>query len=358
MAKRALTYDTSVDSQPQTKKSEPTTPSKISTPDGHATVEAAVMSLSPQKTNSTFFDGELTDGKTVIRLVGFDRQQHTTLKNFFQKAIPIRLNNCAIQRNKLSGKLEVNIKGYTVIEKSTTTFHMEKLATLGSHEIPLIRLQEIDDYEKVTVKIKVLKVLDPETVGKNKTKQEVYVADATAVANVTIWEDDVNTFTPGCSYQLNRFSVRSYRGKKHLSYPPTGASYEQIDDIGDVMDESDDLDSNDTTIEDVKVIGVYQLESIYSCIGCKKGTIEVNENQQLGTCKLCKMDQVPHLGKLTAKLFLETFICESHVTVRAYKDMLNAIVQPQEITTANLIQSPRFDAKYNEFHVLTSVSRK
>ena len=66
MAKRALTYDSSVDSQPQTKKSEPTTLSKISTTDGHATVEAALMSLSPQKSNSTFFDRELTDGTGVI----------------------------------------------------------------------------------------------------------------------------------------------------------------------------------------------------------------------------------------------------------------------------------------------------
>ena len=67
------------------------------------------------------------------------------------------------------------------------------------------------------------------------------------------------------------------------------------------------------------------------------------------------MTQVPSLGKLTAKLFLDY---ESHVTVQVYEDMLNAIVHPQEITSANLIQLPRFDVKYNEFHVLTSVSRK
>ena len=147
---------------------------------------------------------------------------------------------------------------------------------------------------------------------------------------------------------LTAFRLSSYRGKKHLSYPPSGASYEEIDDIGEVMDESDDLDSNDTPVEDVKVIGVYQLERVYSCINCKKGTIEVSKNQQLGTCKLCKMAQVPRLGMLTAKFFLETFNCKSHVTVRAYEDMLNAIVQAQEITSANLIKSPRFDAKYNE----------
>ena len=124
----------------------------------------------------------------------------------------------------------------------------------------------------------------------------------------------INTFKPGASYQLNRFSVRSYRGKEHLSFPPTGASYQEIEDIGEVMDESDDLDSDDTLIEDVQVIGVYQLERVYLC-NCKKGIVELNNNDHLGTCKLCKMAQVPCVGKLTAKLFLETFNCESHVTV-------------------------------------------
>lgn len=53
------------------------------------------------------------------------------LKNFNQKAIPIGLNNCMIQKNKLSGKLEVALKGYTEIEKSSTTFQLGNIATLG-----------------------------------------------------------------------------------------------------------------------------------------------------------------------------------------------------------------------------------
>ena len=95
----------------------------------------------------------------------------------------------------------------------------------------------------------------------------MHVADATGVANITI---DIDTFTPGSSYQLNRFSVHSYRGKKHLSFPPSSASYMDIDDIGEVMGDSDDLETNDTPVEDDKVIGVYQLEWVYSCINCKK----------------------------------------------------------------------------------------
>ena len=104
MAKRALT-ESLVDPQPQKRKAEPTTPSKINSTDGHATVEAALVSLSPPKSNSMFFDGELTDGKGVIRVVGFDRQQHTILKNFGQKNTPVRLSNCVIQKNKLFRKV-------------------------------------------------------------------------------------------------------------------------------------------------------------------------------------------------------------------------------------------------------------
>ena len=58
-----------MDPQPQKKKSESTFPSKISTTDGHATVEAVVVSLSPQNTDSTFFDGELTDGEERFTLL-------------------------------------------------------------------------------------------------------------------------------------------------------------------------------------------------------------------------------------------------------------------------------------------------
>ena len=85
----------------------------------------------------------------MIHFVGFDR---TTLKNLREKAAPIRLNNCAIQKNKLSGKLEITLKGYTVVEKSSTTFQVENLATLGS-------LRDIHSYDKVTVRIKVLRIL-------------------------------------------------------------------------------------------------------------------------------------------------------------------------------------------------------
>lgn len=136
-----------------------------------------------------------------------------------------------------------------------------------------------------------------------------------------------------------------------------GASFLNIDDIGDVLDESDDLESDDTLIEGVTVIGVHQLEEIYSCFHCKKGNLKVDDRPDFGTCPNCNTVQVLREAKLTAKLFLKTFNVDKHVTVRAYGDILKAITEPDDITASNLLGATRFDARYNEYHVLTSVSR-
>ena len=103
-------------------------------------------------------------------------------------------------------------------------------------------------------------MLPPEAVGNNKNKQELFISDATAVANVTIWQQDINKLKLRASY---RFSVHSCRGKKHLSFPPSGASFQEIEDIREVVDESDDLDSNDTSIEGVAVVVIPTGENLY-----------------------------------------------------------------------------------------------
>ena len=110
----------------------------------------------------------------------------------------------------------------------------------------------------------------------------------------------------GESYQFNRLVVRSYRGKKHLSYP-YGASVLPIEDIGEVMDDSFELDSEDTLVESATVIGVKELEEIYSCFYCKRGTVEVEMSTKFGTCNKCKTFQVLKESKKTTYIQLNFF---------------------------------------------------
>ena len=364
MAKRALTEDMETESKQKPAECTETklalTPKKIKTSDPRATIDAVVASVSPtQPEKSNFFDGELTDGEAVVRVVGFEKQQRDTLNEFKEKDLPVTLRNVLIQENKITKKLEVVLKTHSTMELSAVKFEPLDVATVGSKMISLSEVTNQDEYERVSVRAQVFKVEPPETVGSGKKKQEISIGDKSAVANLTLWQGDINTLEVGQSYQFNRVVVRSYRGKRHLSYPPYGASVLKIDDIGEIADDSYELDSEDTLIQSATVIGVHKLEQIYNCFYCKRGNVEPQESTKFGTCAKCNTYQLLKQSncKITAKLFLESADLKDHVTVRAYGNLLKEITGAEEVTCMALMDSPPFHAKYNEFHVLTSVNR-
>ena len=67
------------------------------------------------------------------------------------------------------------------------------------------------------MQVKVVKVCEEETVGDGKKKQDVEVEDGSDVGNVVLWEGDIGKLEDGVSYQLNRFKVRSFKGKNSLN---------------------------------------------------------------------------------------------------------------------------------------------
>ena len=65
-----------------------------------------------------YFDGELTDGRRVIRLVGFRNAQRDVLESYYKTNRPVTPEGCCIQFNQTNQKLEVAIKDYTKISPS------------------------------------------------------------------------------------------------------------------------------------------------------------------------------------------------------------------------------------------------
>ena len=238
MAKRVLKYKEETNNKSQRPKMEPLTPTKLAS-DTHATIEAVIASVSPMKNSKThFFDEELTDGDTVIRMVGFDDHQRDALNTFMKQKMPVAIKNCHIQLSKFTQKYEVVLKGYTTIEQSEMKFDISDMDTLGSDKISLSELST-KEYDRVTVKVKIIRINKPEKVGKNKTKQDVAVSDPTGVANLTLWESDINTLKIDQSYQLNRLIVRTYKGKRMLSL---SAGVTSVIEIEDIVEDSCDLD--------------------------------------------------------------------------------------------------------------------
>ena len=210
----------------------------------------------------------------MTRIVGFDKAQQQKLETFCAQKTPVVLSNCEIKMNKFNSKLEVVLRSYTKIEKSDVKFNIEDSKTIGSELIELNTLCEKEEYDKITVRAQVIKLADPAQVGRGLTKQEVTIADSTEAAILTLWENDVNTLSLGQTYQFNRIVVRSYRGKRQLSYPTSGASVEPIEDLDEVVD-------HDNLIEGGKVMGVSELGRIYICIQCKKERLKDHQRKPL-----------------------------------------------------------------------------
>ena len=91
-----------------------------------------------------------------------------------------------------------------------------------------------------------------------------------------------------------------------------------IEDLEDVVDDSCDLD-DDSELDGAQVIGVHQLEAIFTCISCNKGAVK-KTSTTTGICQQCATMQKLMKKKLTCKLFIEAG--DEHLTVRAYKDIL------------------------------------
>ena len=139
------------------------------------------------------------------------------------KKTPVSITNCQIKAIKFSTKMDVVMRAYTKFEASRTKFDQSKISLIGSTVVNLQDLTGLDEYTRVTVRAQVIKINEPEKVGKGLTKQDVNIADATKAAILTLCGPNINKVKPTESYEFQRLIVRKYRGKYQLSFPRNGA---------------------------------------------------------------------------------------------------------------------------------------
>ena len=102
MAKRRM--DCLKSPPPKARKEETLFPCKVATADKHATVSGLLSSLSPIKPPRHFVD-KLTDGQTIMRVVGFDKAKLEQLKPFCNYSLPVTLRDYVVQNNKYTNQL-------------------------------------------------------------------------------------------------------------------------------------------------------------------------------------------------------------------------------------------------------------
>ena len=101
-----------------------------------ATVHAVVMWVG--KETGGRFDGELTDGRSALRMVGFERSQHDTLEK--AQGCAVVLKNYQTQLSCFTNKFEVVIKSYTMIEIGKLSSKLRTYRLLDLSSFVLVKL--------------------------------------------------------------------------------------------------------------------------------------------------------------------------------------------------------------------------
>ena len=153
-------------------------------------VHGMISSLSPMKTNQSgsvkYFSGNITDGKSDMRFVGFDAKQQQTLEEFGTKEESVTLVNCEVKPSRWGDQLEVLMGRNTTVKSSPNKFDVTFCSSSSNNEIMLNEVKRIQSFQKVTVKVKAVNVKKCAEVNGGLMKQDVIVGDASGISRVTV----------------------------------------------------------------------------------------------------------------------------------------------------------------------------
>lgn len=178
------------------------------------------------------------------------------------KKTAIEIANCEIKPSRRVEKMEILLKSDSRISESMKEISVADIDFEDDtpEEIELDALQSKFECVKVTVRVKIHRSSDAETVRTGKQKQEIVVADQKSTAKVTLWEDRIGSLTEGQLYCLQGFVVKEFGGEKYLSM----GSESKIEAIPDI--EFVKISNTEKTIQDVAIMAVAQLNCYKACL--------------------------------------------------------------------------------------------
>ena len=308
---------------------------ELDAPTASATVHGAVTSISPVKKGrkSAYFEATLADTTSMVRLVGFSNQHQIALNELHVNKSPVKITNCQVKPSRNGGQgFDILLNTDSEISVSAKKLEMESIMTTPEKPklITLDTLPSLPQYDKVSVNIKVLKVFQPQEVGQMKTcKQDVSIADRTAASTVVLWEEHVNSLKEGQSYHLANFHVKEFQSRKHLSMPKQDFSITPIEMVETNI--TPPPDEEHTTIRNVTIIGVPQLDDYNCCMKCNARVEPLSP--PLGKCTAfeCQMMQVYDLCKkqVSARVLLrycnQDGASDQRITCFAFGDIVNQL---------------------------------
>ena len=346
------------------------TVSEISHASPNAKVHGVISSLSPMKKSKTcsYFDGEVTDGKSCMRVFGFDVGVRKRLALYEETKEPVAISNCEVKNSRRGKDLEVLVTKSTDLTKSDKQFNIDtSKSTLSKRvgsDIDLCNLKDLEAFQRVNVKVKAIRLEEVEEVPDGKKIQNIIIADLTGTVRLTVWEKEIGKIEIGGSYSLTGMTVREFRGRKFLSTAKDNSSIVSTEDIGEVAPEGENTIVDTTPqscswVKNVRVVGVITLEKYSCCIKCSTKLVPDDDDADLGHCSKCQMMQCIDNGSngIMAKLMVvsggtKLILCAFGKVVE------NIATKPaEEVTIPALLKATPFKMTHVD-GIIQNISRK
>ena len=108
----------------------------------------------------------------------------------------------------------MRVDNKTTIEKSEKKYEIKE----DKDELTSLNLLcDIQPYTKMNCKGKVIQLEEATKAANGKNIQNILIADRTATARVTLWEEDINKLVTNKSYQFKQLVLKEFRGERQLS---------------------------------------------------------------------------------------------------------------------------------------------
>lgn len=329
-----------------------------------ATIHGVVTELSPVKCSKKdvkYFDGRISDGVKVARLVSFDPNLRGDLEKYKEDGSAVSLANCNVKVCRNGDGLEILASTRSKVTESPKKFKLSDSELVEVKTREVVKLEEIGDVsvdQKVAVRGKIIKVNSPEEVGAKSgklLKQDCIIADCSAAYRVVLWEKAVDLFEMGKSYELTEALIRMYNCKKYITLTEDGV-VKEISDIGEVVQGDCDAGSSHGRVVLGELVGIVSCEEYASCLSCNAKVGKYSD--VIGECTKCGMRQkLSKCGKSIAVQFIVEDEKKRKLRVCAFNDVITEMVSgiSGECLSDKLLSTPKMKFIINTKDVVSSV---
>ena len=228
-------------------------------------------------------------------------------------------------------------------------------------EIEVSKIQEKYVQARVTVTAKVRKVGDLESVRTGKQKQDVYIADHSGTAKVTLWEEHVGILQEQSCYRLENFVVREWGGTKYLAMY-TDSQVTTVDML-DVVATSDPTD-DEKILQDAQIVAVTQLGRYRACMRCGARVEPSLEESTFARCSIQECMMLQKVEFCSVRMCVQNLMLmvkpSTFITLSIHGRLLLGLARvttDSEITEEHLLSLPALkEVTYNDKNIITAIA--